>query len=47
MMAKGKKLYLGLVVLFMYAPIAVLIAQSFNASRYRIGISPYLRTRTS
>lgn len=35
MMAKGKKLYLGLVVLFMYAPIAVLIAQSFNASRYR------------
>lgn len=35
MRAKLKKFYLGLVVLFMYAPIAVLIAQSFNASRYR------------
>lgn len=34
-MEKLKKGYLGLVVLFMYAPILVLIAQSFNASRYR------------
>ena len=34
-MAKLKKIYLGFVILFMYAPIAVLIAQSFNASRYR------------
>ena len=30
-----KKFYLGLIVLFMYAPIAVLIAQSFNAISYR------------
>lgn len=30
-----KKLYLGLIILFLYAPILVLIAQSFNASRYR------------
>ena len=35
MMAKGKKLYLGLVVLFMYAPIALLIIQSFNKSKSR------------
>ncbi len=30
-----KKLYVALVVLFLYAPIGVLVAQSFNASRYR------------
>ena len=34
-MGKGKKLYLAFIVLFLYAPIGVLIAQSFNASRYR------------
>ncbi len=34
-MAKLKKGYLALIVLFLYAPIFVLIAQSFNASRYR------------
>ena len=34
-MAKLKKFYLGFVILFMYAPIVVLVAQSFNASRYR------------
>ncbi|MCI6231656.1 MAG: ABC transporter permease [Selenomonas sp.] len=34
-MEKVKKAYLGLIVLFLYAPIFVLIAQSFNASRYR------------
>ena len=30
-----KKIYAVLVLVFLYAPIAVLIAQSFNASRYR------------
>ena len=35
MMQKLKTAYLGLIVLFLYAPIGVLIAQSFNASRYR------------
>ena len=35
MMQKLKTTYLGLIVLFLYAPIGVLIAQSFNASRYR------------
>lgn len=30
-----KKIYLATIFLFLYAPIAVLIAQSFNASRYR------------
>lgn len=35
MMEKLKKAYVALIVLFLYAPIAVLIAQSFNASRYR------------
>ena len=35
MMGKAKKAYVGLIVLFLYAPIFVLIAQSFNASRYR------------
>lgn len=34
-MEKVKKLYIALVVLFLYAPIGVLVAQSFNASRYR------------
>ena len=34
-MAKLKKVYLGIIILFLYAPILVLIAQSFNASRYR------------
>lgn len=34
-MEKVKKLYVVLVVLFLYAPIGVLVAQSFNASRYR------------
>ena len=34
-MNKKSKGYLGLLVLFMYAPIFVLVAQSFNASRYR------------
>ena len=34
-MAKLKKGYLALIMLFLYAPIFVLIAQSFNASRYR------------
>lgn len=34
-MEKVKKLYVALVVLFLYAPIGVLVAQSFNASRYR------------
>lgn len=34
-MNKKAKAYLGLLVLFMYAPILVLVAQSFNASRYR------------
>ena len=33
-MEKVKKLYVALVVLFLYAPIGVLVAQSFNASRY-------------
>ena len=32
---KRKKGYVALVVLFLYSPIGVLIAQSFNASRYR------------
>ena len=31
-MEKVKKLYVALVVLFLYAPIGVLVAQSFNAS---------------
>ena len=30
-----KKVYLATIFLFLYAPIGVLIAQSFNASRYR------------
>lgn len=30
-----KKIYLAVIFLFLYAPIGVLIAQSFNASRYR------------
>ena len=30
-----KKIYLATIFLFLYAPIGVLIAQSFNASRYR------------
>ena len=30
-----KQIYLAIIFLFLYAPIAVLIAQSFNASRYR------------
>ena len=30
-----KKLYLALILIFMYAPIAVLILYSFNASRSR------------
>ena len=34
-MARLKKLYLGAIILFLYAPIFVLFAQSFNASRYR------------
>ena len=34
-MAKLKKIYLGIIIVFLYAPILVLIAQSFNASRYR------------
>ena len=34
-MGKAKTAYVGLIVLFLYAPIFVLIAQSFNASRYR------------
>jgi ABC-type spermidine/putrescine transport system permease subunit II len=34
-MQKIKNTYLGLIVAFLYAPIVVLIAQSFNASRYR------------
>ena len=29
----GKKFYIGLIFLFLYAPIAVLIAYSFNASK--------------
>ena len=32
----SKKLYIGLIILFMYAPIAVLIALSFNSSRSRV-----------
>ena len=34
-MTKLKKGYLALIILFLYAPIFVLIAQSFNVSRYR------------
>ncbi|WP_028130172.1 ABC transporter permease [Selenomonas sp. AE3005] len=34
-MQKVKNIYLGAIVAFLYAPIVVLIAQSFNASRYR------------
>ena len=34
-MQKVKNIYLGVIVAFLYAPIFVLIAQSFNASRYR------------
>lgn len=34
-MQKIKNAYLGLIVLFLYAPIMVLVAQSFNESRYR------------
>lgn len=34
-MEKLKKAYVALIALFLYAPIAVLVAQSFNASRYR------------
>ena len=34
-MEKVKKLYVALVVLFLYAPIGVLVAQSFTASRDR------------
>ena len=35
MMARIKRLYLVGIFIFLYAPIGVLIAQSFNASRYR------------
>ena len=35
MMRLWKKAYVALIFLFLYAPIGVLIAQSFNASRYR------------
>lgn len=35
MMGRIKKIYMGCILLFLYAPIGVLIAQSFNASRYR------------
>ncbi len=34
-MSKLKTIYLAIIFLFLYAPIGVLIAQSFNASRYR------------
>ncbi len=34
-MEKLKNTYLGAIVIFLYAPILVLIAQSFKASRYR------------
>lgn len=34
-MQKTRKIYLALIMLFLYAPIFVLVAQSFNASRYR------------
>ena len=34
-MARLKGLYLASILFFLYAPIGVLIAQSFNASRYR------------
>ena len=34
-MAKLKTIYLAIIFLFLYAPIGVLIAQSFNESRYR------------
>ena len=34
-MQKIKNTYLAVIVAFLYAPIVVLIAQSFNASRYR------------
>ena len=34
-MARLKTIYLGIIFLFLYAPIGVLIAQSFNGSRYR------------
>ena len=30
-----KQIYLAIIFLFLYAPIGVLIAQSFNAGRYR------------
>ena len=35
MISKLKTVYLAIIFLFLYAPIGVLIAQSFNASRYR------------
>ena len=35
MMKLWKKCYLGLIIVFMYAPIGVLIALSFNENRYR------------
>lgn len=35
MTARLKTIYLAIIFLFLYAPIGVLIAQSFNASRYR------------
>ena len=34
-MARLKTIYLAIIFLFLYAPIGILIAQSFNASRYR------------
>ena len=34
-MARLKTIYLAIIFLFLYAPIGVLIAQSFNESRYR------------
>ena len=35
MISRLKTIYLAIIFLFLYAPIGVLIAQSFNASRYR------------
>ncbi|MBQ9486275.1 MAG: ABC transporter permease, partial [Selenomonadaceae bacterium] len=35
MLSRLKTVYLAIIFLFLYAPIGVLIAQSFNASRYR------------
>ncbi len=35
MSARLKKIYVAAVLTLLYAPIAVMIAQSFNAGRYR------------